>query len=170
VTDHEPRLIDPYEPPRSRTEHDAPRESLDVELRIASTGQRFVNLILDSLFLYAASAALFFLAGLLLAATGYGAEYARAIEQVPDLLLGVLISFLYYVPQEAFGGRTLAKLITGTRVVCEDGSPVTLGKVLGRTASRMIPFEPFSFLGGGGRPVGLHDRLPKTRVITTRRR
>lgn len=165
---NELELGDPYEPPRSNTDPGEPLVPGNVDLYVASTGQRFLNLILDTVFIYAATFALFFLMGHIAATAGHGAGFAEFVEKVPDLVLGVVLSFLYYVPQEAIAGRTLAKRITGTRVVSADGSPVTVSKVFGRTASRLIPFEAFSFLGGGGHPVGLHDRLPGTRVISTR--
>ena len=70
---------------------------------------------------------------------------------------------IYYVPQEAFWGRTIGKLITGTRVVSEDGGPASFGQVVGRTFARMIPFEPFSFFGSTA--SGWHDSLSHTRVV-----
>lgn len=79
-----------------------------------------------------------------------------------------MIVVLYYVPFETGFGRTPAKLITGTKVVSEDGGPPGLGRVLGRTLVRMVPFEVFSFLGGDGRPVGWHDSWSGTRVVRTR--
>jgi hypothetical protein len=38
-------------------------------------------------------------------------------------------------------------------------------QILGRTFSRFVPFEPFSFLGSGH---GWHDRWSDTRVVRTR--
>jgi uncharacterized RDD family membrane protein YckC len=91
------------------------------------------------------------------------------IEEMNDYLLGFIILLIYYVPQEAFSGRTLGKMITGTKAVNEDGSKLTFGKVLGRTLCRFIPFEAFSFLGGQNKPKGWHDRIPKTKVISIRK-
>jgi hypothetical protein len=86
-----------------------------------------------------------------------------------DYLPGIIISFLYYLPQEAFSGRTLGKMITGTRAVNEDGTKLTFGRALGRTLCRYIPFEAFSFLGGNGRPRGWHDRISRTKVISIKK-
>jgi uncharacterized RDD family membrane protein YckC len=83
-----------------------------------------------------------------------------------EYLLGVIIFLTYFVPQEAFFGRTLGKLVTGTKVVNEDGSKLTFGKAVARTLCRFIPFEAFSFLGGHDRPKGWHDTIPKTKVIS----
>jgi len=76
---------------------------------------------------------------------------------------------VYYLPQEAFSGRTLGKLITGTKAVNQDGTELSFGQALGRTLCRFIPFEAFSFFGENGRPKGWHDRIPNTMVISVRR-
>lgn len=131
------------------------------EMVVASTGQRLGNLFLDMLFYFVFA----FVFGIILALIGLG----DSIERMNDHLLGLIILLIYYVPQEAFSGRTLGKLITGTKAVSEDGTKLTFGKALGRTLCRFIPFEAFSFLGGQGRPKGWHDRIPKNKVISTRK-
>ena len=131
------------------------------EMVLASTGQRLGNLFLDMLFYFVFA----FVFGIILALIGLG----DGIDRMNDHLLGLIILLIYFVPQEAFSGRTLGKLITGTKAVNEDGTKLTFGKALGRTLCRFIPFEAFSFLGGQGRPKGWHDRIPKTKVISTRK-
>ena len=135
-------------------------ESLQ-QMVIASTGQRLGNMFLDLVFFFVFA----FVFGIVLALIGLG----DVIEGMNDTLLGSIILLIYYVPQEAFSGRTLGKLITGTEAVNEDGTKLTFGKALGRTLCRFIPFDAFSFLGGKGRPKGWHDRIPKTKVISTRK-
>lgn len=126
---------------------------------IASSGQRFANLILDSIFIYIFA---IFLGGFLVII-----EMDFILELYSDFWLGVLIYFTYYVNFETFfRGRTPAKYITRTKAVCEDGSKLTIGKAFGRTICRYIPFEVFSFFGN--RPVGWHDKLPETIVISVR--
>ncbi len=127
---------------------------------LASTGQRFGTMLLDLIFFYIFALIL----GLVLGLIGLD-----LIQNMNDILLGIVILLIYYVPQEAFSGRTFGKLITGTKAVNEDGSNLTLGKALGRTLCRLIPFEAFSFLGGQGTPKGWHDRIPKTKVISIRK-
>jgi uncharacterized RDD family membrane protein YckC len=63
-----------------------------------------------------------------------------------------------------FGGRTLGKLITGSKAVREDGTSLTWKDACLRSLSRMVPFEPFSALGG----APWHDRWTKTTVVRTR--
>ena len=65
-----------------------------------------------------------------------------------DWIFGAIIGTFYYSLFEYLsGGRTIGKLLTGTMVVSEDGRPLTYPQVLGRTLSRFVPFEPFSFFG-----------------------
>lgn len=125
------------------------------ELKLASTGQRFLTFFLDTVFVYIS----FFILGAalhainldaLLAGRGYG--------------FGIVIFILYYVLQEATYGRTLGKVIAGTKAVQQDGTPVTVGQALVRTICRFIPFEPF--FGGHGHPAGWHDKIAKTRVVS----
>jgi uncharacterized RDD family membrane protein YckC len=63
-------------------------------------------------------------------------------------------------------GRTLGKLITRTSVVDAEGRRPTFKQVLGRTFSRIIPFEPFSFFGKDAR--GWHDSMSNTFVVVKR--
>lgn len=130
--------------------------------QLASQGQRFANLILDYLFLFIFS----IIFGVVLALAGLG----EMLQSANEYLLWLIISCLYYIPQEAHSGRTLGKLITGTKAVSEDGSELTFGQVVGRTLCRFIPFEAFSFFGGNGRPRGWHDTIPKTKVVSVRGR
>lgn len=127
------------------------------ELKLASTGQRFLTFFLDTIFIYIS----FFILGAafhalnldaLLAGRGYG--------------LGIAVFILYYVLQEATYGRTLGKVIAGTKAVQQDGTPITVGQALVRTICRFIPFEAFSFFGGHGHPAGWHDKIAKTRVVS----
>jgi len=128
------------------------------EMAIASKNQRIGNYFLDLVFIYIFSFAM----GLILYFIGLG----DIIANINTTLFGLILFLLYYVPQEAFFGWTFGKLITGTRVVSEDGTPVSFVQVVGRTFSRFIPFEAFSFLGKRNHPVGWHDKFPKTRVIS----
>lgn len=135
-------------------------------MMLASTGQRFGNMLLDFIFSIVFSLIVGFILGIILVLFGSGD--AIYIQGVYGYLFSAILTFLYYFPQEAFSGRTLGKLITGTKVVNEDGTKLTFGRAFGRTLCRFIPFEAFSFLGGDGRPLGWHDRIPKTQVVSVR--
>lgn len=131
----------------------------DTNFVIASTGQRLANFFLDIIFVYIFS----FLLGIFLVIV----EMELILETYSEFWLGVLIYFTYYVNLEVFlNGRTIAKFITGTKAVNKDGSKLTIGRAFGRTICRNIPFEAFSFFGN--RPIGWHDKLPGTIVISVR--
>ena len=83
-----------------------------------------------------------------------------------EIISGLLIMTAYYIILEGMTGRTLGKLLTGTKVVNERGEAPSFGQILGRSFSRFIPFEAFSFLADEGR--GWHDSVPGTYVVRTR--
>jgi uncharacterized RDD family membrane protein YckC len=58
----------------------------------------------------------------------------------------------YYTVSEAFTGRTLGKLITGTMVVNAAGQPPGIWRALIRTVMRLIEVNPFLL---GGLPAGI---------------
>jgi uncharacterized RDD family membrane protein YckC len=130
-------------------------------VKLASTGQRLGNMFLDLIFYFVFALVFDLISGFI--------GLANFIQEINDSLLGIFIFLLYYTPQEAFSGRTLGKLITGTKAIGEDGTKLTFGQALGITLCRFIPFEVFSFLGGNGQPRGWHDRIPKTKVISLKK-
>ena len=147
-------MTNPYAAPTSDVEQH-PTQKLG-EQRNASTGQRFANLLVDYVALITVNAIIGALMVLLLGMDEIGPGL--------DFIVGTLVMFAYYAASEATFGRSMGKLVTGTRVVDVDGGPPSFGQILKRTALRFVPFEAFSFFG----PNGLHDRLSGTRVIRTR--
>lgn len=144
---------DPYAPPAPVEDPKAGRYML------ASRRRRLANYLIDQLCLY-------FLASLLVAIV------AVYVERDPDSLLQndlnavtfVLSAFvLYYVSCESLAGRTLGKLITGTRTVTVSGGRPSFGQILLRTLVRIVPFEGLTFLTKDA--VGFHDRWSGTRVV-----
>jgi predicted Zn finger-like uncharacterized protein len=125
----------------------------------ASQGKRLTSFFVDQVF--------FWIVGF---AAGFASVFIIESEIVGQIVLyafNITFMFLYYVILEASCGRTIGKLIAGTKVVNDDGGRVSFGRVLGRTLCRFIPFEPFSFVFGGDNayPTGWHDSIPRTRVI-----
>ena len=139
----------------------APRVDVDVVLpattaadqELAGKGRRFANLILDT-FGYEL---LVFVLAFVLSLTSRSLAQEIAAH---SFLFAIAIMLAYYAGCETLFGRTLAKLVTGTRVVSETGEPATFRQVLIRTLCRMVPCEPFSCLGDP--PVGWHDRWSGT--------
>ena len=116
----------------------------------ASTGQRFLNWIIDNLLMRYTLTYL----------TGYGVGVViglTAPEIIEDLREGTftlyLVAYLiaiinylcyYIICEKLFNGYTIGRLITGTRAIREDGEPLTIKDCFIRTISRLVPFEVFS--------------------------
>ena len=134
----------------------------------ATTGQRFLNWLIDNLFMRLG----------LSYVTGYGAGAALAVL-FPDFMyravnepsnytliaIGLFVAMcnylIYYtICEKLFKGQTLGKALTGTRAVREDGSDLTLRNAFLRTLCRLVPFEPFSAFG-----TPWHDDWTGTMVI-----
>lgn len=76
----------------------------------------------------------------------------------------LLFTPIYYIVSEYLSnGKTLGKLLTQTRAVTLNGEKPTFNQILGRSFARVIPFEPFSYLGDQAN--GWHDRMSETMVI-----
>jgi len=119
-------------------------------------GLRITNYIIDLIFLFVLSIIFFLFAPSIL-----GQSTIVYLLELPDLVLGGIIMVLYYFPFELFTSRTLGKIITGTYVVTQTGEKPSLSQFLIRTFSRLIPFEPLSFLFDDR---GWHDKISKTFV------
>lgn len=126
----------------------------------ASAGQRLVGILLDIVFLYGLGWAV----GSALGAAGM--EELVAENGGVDVF-GAILWFLYFAIQEGITGKTLGKRICGTVAVQLDGTPLSIGRAIGRTLCRVIPFEAFTFLGDDGYPRGWHDRITKTQVLSS---
>jgi uncharacterized RDD family membrane protein YckC len=151
----------PYAAPRSRVDSDeAPYDATE----LASRGRRFLNFLIDYVGFILFSMFVGALVGFVYPPAIYALQDAGTLV---NYVVGIPLWILYYLSQEALFGRTLGKLATGTRVVSAMGGTPNFGQLLGRTAARYIPFEPFSFFGRDA--VGWHDSLSNTRVIRTRR-
>lgn len=143
-----------------------------VQYEEATQGQRFLNWLIDNLFM---RFALSYVTSLLVVyiLDAFFPEYMlrlRFTEDVWDLLLlswvvGIFNYLFYYtICEKAFKGYTIGKVITGTRAIRTDGAELTFRDALFRSLSRLVPFEVFS---GFGHPW--HDNWTNTWVIKTRR-
>jgi|SRR5882672_1459409 len=152
--------VNPYEAPKARV---AESVALTTDTPLAGKGARFLNYSLDWLLTTVVGG----LIGGVLGFYGHGERLAR-MSWLEQQLLGYALYVAYYLALELTFGWTLAKLITGTRVVDERGARPSPANLLGRTFARIVPFEPFSFLGATG--IGWHDRWSGTRVVSLRRK
>ena len=130
----------------------------------ATAGKRFLNYLIDSITAYG-------IVMVYAVAIGYLSTMTSSVEILIEgplstvIIYGLFIG--YYFLTELTMGCTLGKLLTNTRVVNLADGKASWGQILGRTAARFIPFEPFSFLGANA--SGWHDSLSKTKVIDTSR-
>ncbi len=132
---------------------------------LVSSGQRFLNYLLDNIFVLTLS----FILGVFLAFFGtiLGLDglliWLDNIGNIEGRVIFVVITILYYTVSEGFFGRSFAKLITGTVVVDENGEKPSFGTIFKRSLCRIIPFDGLSFLGSGR---GWHDSISDTYVVS----
>lgn len=140
-------------------------------MNYASTGQRFANYLIDIIVFYLATFLFGIVIGVIQRITESQFLYDFLVNDgTVSKLWMYLFTFLVFVTTYTFiegatKGRSLGKLITGTKaVIMEDGANITWGIALKRSLSRAVPFEPFSALGG----TPWHDKWTGTTVIRTR--
>jgi uncharacterized RDD family membrane protein YckC len=141
-----------------------------IEYDEASNGQRFLNYLIDNLFMqFAVSFATTYLLMQLLLATSPDTAYdwfGDDVSYAAVYTISLLNHLAYYTfCEKLFRGHTLGKLITGTRAIREDGEELTFKDAFLRSLSRLVPFEAFSIWFGNGL---WHDSWTKTKVIKTR--
>jgi uncharacterized RDD family membrane protein YckC len=93
------------------------------------------------------------------------ADYLVAIGAEFEALYGIaqLVWVIHIFLGELLFGRTLGKLVTGTKVVSTNSENLRYIQVFVRTLVRAFPIEMISFLGKN--PIGWHDSLSKTMVV-----
>lgn len=143
------------------------KKQFSVDEEIMATGwQRFGNYIVDVIFIYII---IFLLIVLLSIVTvffdAYGfVEWIDSMSDLEVYLIYFVIMLFYFIFFETFSSRSLAKYITGTIVVLEDGSKPDLGIITKRSFCRLIPFDALSFLSSDAR--GWHDSISDTYVVS----
>jgi uncharacterized RDD family membrane protein YckC len=141
--------FNPYEAPKADNQVN-PFEGHIRDARHASRGTRFVHLLIDSVCRTILGAIM-------------GAIASTANEPLLAVPLSIASLLGYYIFFEGVFQATPGKFITRTRVVDLDGNKPTLWQIVGRTLSRFVPFEPFSFFSST--EEGWHDRWSGTRVV-----
>jgi len=91
-------------------------------------------------------------------------SFFERITSVPNIIVNLITTFIYYTLFEGFTGRTIGKFITQTKIaVKEEATKPSFQNCLLRSVGRFIPFEFFSFFSL--RPIGWHDAISNTIVI-----
>jgi uncharacterized RDD family membrane protein YckC len=130
----------------------------------ARPAKRLANYITDLIFFYIAWKVFFKYLGLKIAMSMIGEDDGKPAIYAKVLLIAFIFELgLMSAIEFLGGGRSLGKLITRTRAVNDDGTPITFKTALLRRLSRMIPFEAFSALGAQTQPW--HDRWTNTHVV-----
>jgi uncharacterized RDD family membrane protein YckC len=142
-------------------------DDFDYTLVLAPSGKRFANYIVDVIVFYIAWKVFFYCLGLKIAMTMIGPDDGKAAIYLKVFLIAFVFELGLMSAIEFFGGgRSIGKLLTRTRAVNDDGTPITFKTALLRRLTRMVPFEAFSALGSQAIPW--HDRWTNTCVIQER--
>lgn len=142
----------------------------DISLEHASVGTRFLNLLIDVIFFYGIIILIGAVFGIIFMSTGEDIETSfLAREDAGSIFLQYIVSYSVYIGLytllEGASGKTLGKLITGTRALKTDGSNLTWKDAFMRSLCRIVPFEAFSAFGGHP----WHDRWTDTIVVKERK-
>ena len=134
------------------------------QIEYATTGNRFLNFVIDSIVCYVVNFTILFTFAVGLAMAGKTADDIQQMlsNKVLSYSLGIgTYLLLYTVIEGATKGRSIGKLFTGTVAVQNNLEPITWEKAFTRTLCRLIPFEPVSGLGN----APWHDSITGTCVI-----
>ena len=134
-----------------------------VDDSVVKIEKRLANFLIDLVIIYAVQI-------IVVTASYYMWGFLGLIDMNQENPLGgigvlgnIAIYFAYYILLEVNFGQTVGKMLTKSIVVDKTGEKVSWGEITIRTLCRFIPFEWISYLGN---PIGLHDSLSKTRVIS----
>ncbi len=134
----------------------------EVVLVPADKGKRLVNYLIDYLVIFGV---MIFIGIVVFAYDDRMIDIEAGSEiDLLSRIIGMIVYAIYYIVIEgSLKGKSIGKYLTKTRAVKIDGTPMETNDIVARSFSRIVPFEPFSFLGS--RPGGWHDRWSKTMVI-----
>ncbi|MGN7864762.1 RDD family protein [Chryseobacterium sp. 22458] len=142
-----------------------------VDRNRSSKGTRFANFIIDRFIITLIFFAAGFISSLLyeLANIDIFVNIIRKLSQVnriTDILITSLVYFIFtFCIEFLTKGRSIGKYITGTKVICIDGTEPTMKDYFIRNISRIVPFDALSFLGENG----WHDSWSETRVVNLKK-
>lgn len=143
----------------------------DIYLERAPVGIRFANFLIDTILYYGIMLLVGAVIGLAFLNSGEDIDNSfLAREDGGSLFFQYILSFVSYLGfftllEGASKGKTLGKLITGTRAIKMDGGDLTWKDAFMRSLCRIVPFEAFSAFGG----FPWHDKWTDT-IVTKERR
>jgi len=132
---------------------------------LASHGQRLLNFIIDLIIQYIIWVCV---GETILIFSNVTNSYSlfntiASLSLMEKCVSALVIWILYYGLTDMYFSRSLAKYFTKTVVVMQDGSKPGRTTIIKRTLCRLIPLDPFSFLGKT--PRGWHDLISQTYVV-----
>lgn len=139
---------------------EAQNTSINLEYCRANSGKRFANYMIDVTAFYIVMMFIGFLIEMLFP----GSITEMNIGMIEERLLGfALYGMIMFLIETAFQGKSLGKLITGTKAINIDGSTISMQKSLLRNFIRAVPFNALSALGSPCKPW--HDSWSDTIVV-----
>ena len=135
------------------------------ELVQASSGKRFGNYLIDVIFFYMIIVFWAIIAAIISPETIDALDdNDSAFGTFGDRILSLVVyAIIMSLIEAIFRGKSIGKLITGTKAVNADGSNISFGTAFARGFSRAVPFNAFSALGSPCYPW--HDKWTDTYVI-----
>ncbi|RYE21400.1 MAG: RDD family protein [Sphingobacteriales bacterium] len=136
----------------------------------ANNGLRFANMLVDNITYWLVLVVITFILAIIARLLQSDAMNFMVQKDLGSKALAYLYSYagvlvLRTATEGIFKGRTLGKLITGTKAVTINGDTITWEHAFKRALCRLIPFEAFSAFSDNGL---WHDRLSKTKVVVVR--
>lgn len=137
------------------------------EIQLITGWTRFAHYFLDAIIIGVISFGVSLLFGEVLRSTNstsirLGGYYYNFIPTIDN----IIITVGYYFICEKTMQRTIGKFATNSVVINQYADAPDSGSLLGRSFSRLVPFEAFSCLGDRG----WHDKWSKTYVVSTQER
>ena len=139
---------------------------LDLEINLvqAGSGKRLANYLIDLVVFYILLIVVGVIIGILDPNASDDLNNVSAMGTLADRLISLLFYGIYMgLVEGLFKGKTLGKLITGTRAVNEDGTRINFKTGFLRGLGKAVPFDAFSALGQP--PYPWHDKWAHTYVI-----
>lgn len=135
-------------------------DDINLEYCRASSGQRLANYFIDLVAFYIILFFIGIIVGILFPNSFDEMEINPLVDRLLSLLLYGLVMFGI---ETCFQGKSLGKLITGTRAITRNGETISFEKSLIRNFVRAIPFNGLSGLGTPCNPW--HDQWSGTLVV-----
>ncbi len=121
---------------------------------LVTQGVRFGYYLIDVVFIYITA----FVLGIVFAL--FGLENILD-DDISSRIFGMLLIVAYYFILEASIGTSIGKLICGYTVINQYAEKPSISAILGRSFSRIVPFEAFSCFA----ERGWHDKWSNTYVV-----